>query len=61
MKNGDYLFNDIFDKSISVNDEIKNYLYNKKVCGDIRLSQGKYYTDSEKERYKRESLDRHLP
>lgn len=61
MGNKDYIFDDIFEKDVTFNEQIKIYKQNKKIRGNQRLSSEKFYTDKEKKKYKKESLDRHLP
>lgn len=61
MQNEDYLFVDVFNKDLSVSQQMKQYVYNKKVRGNQRLSKGMYYSDEEKKKYLDSSLERLLP
>ncbi len=60
MKN-DYLFDDMFDNTSKFGREIKTNQNNKKITGNVRLAQGMYRTDEEKENYRKKSLERDLP
>jgi len=61
MSNQDYISSNVFEKEVTFTDQMRKYQNNKKIRGNHRLSSGKYYTDAEKEKYKKESLDRLLP
>lgn len=55
------LFDDIFDKPMTVDKGFKKQNKDTIVEGDARLSIGLYYTDKEKEKYIKRSLKRKLP
>lgn len=57
----DYLFDDMFDKGVQITEAVKQNIRNKQARGNIRLANGMYRTDKEKEQYIKESLERELP
>ncbi len=56
----DYLFDDMFDKSVTFDEKTKNNPRNKQISGNVRLSKGLFRTDEEKEKYRKQSLERDL-
>ena len=57
----DYLFNDMFDKGIEITEAVKNNIRNKHISGNVRIANGMYRTDAEKQQFINESLERELP
>ena len=72
----DMLFDDMFDYTADTLTQMKQYIGSKRVRvneklsaiqnmrmvrGDVRLSKGMYRDAKAQERYKKESLERHLP
>ena len=57
----DFLFDDMFDNGIDITEAVKANIRNKQVRGNIRVANGMYRTDNEKEQYIKESLERELP
>jgi len=56
----DYLFDDMFDEPVKFDETTKNNPRNKQINGNVRLSKGLYRTDEEKEKYRKQSLERDL-
>lgn len=53
--------NEIFDKPVVFDENVKKYNQGKVFHGNIRMTKGLYRTDTEKETYIKNSMERQLP